>query len=285
MAFPQRGRTAPGLGVALIIALAAATALLRVSPALAISNGVPDGNGHPNVGLLAVEEGGVRAGACSGSYAGARKGFPGAGVFLTAGHCVAGLPEDAQLWVTFDSAVTIDPDTFEVTAANWYRATGFAFDPAFGQSRPNPRDYAVVLLETTVGVAPVELPEAGLLDELAAQGGLRRGTVFENVGYGLIPSFKQGPPTYELPTARMFSTSLFQGLTRSLLKLLMNSDVGEENGGICFGDSGSPKLIPHTNTIVALASGGDAICRALNNNQRLDVADARAFLGRYLQLP
>jgi hypothetical protein len=52
-------------------------------------------------------------------------------------------------------------------------------------------------------------------------------------------------------------------------KLLMNSDVGEDNGG----------------TIVALASGGDAICRALNNNQRLDVADARAFLGRYLQLP
>jgi hypothetical protein len=55
--------------------------------------------------------------------------------------------------------------------------------------------------------------------------------------------------------------------------------------GICFGDSGSPKLIPHTNTIVALASGGDAICRALNNNQPPDVADARAFLGRYVQLP
>jgi len=129
MVFSQRGRIAPGLAVALAIALAA---LLRTSPALAISNGVPDGNGHPNVGLFAVEENGVRAVACSG--------------------------------------------------------------------------------------------------------------------------------------------------------LLMNSDVGEDNGGICFGDSGSPKLIPHTNTIVALASGGDAICRALNFNQRLDVADARAFLGRYVQL-
>ena len=45
------------------------------------------------------------------------------------------------------------------------------------------------------------------------------------------------------------------------------------------------KFIHGTNTAVAVADGGDAICRAQNYNQRLDVADARAFLGRYLQLP
>jgi len=32
-------------------------------------------------------------------------------------------------------------------------------------------------------------------------------------------------------------------------------------------------------------SGGDAICRAQSHGQRLDVADARAFLGQYLNLP
>jgi hypothetical protein len=65
----------------------------------------------------------------------------------------------------------------------------------------------------------------------------------------------------------------------------MNSDVGDGNGGICFFDSGSPKFLHQTNTVVAVASGGDAICRAQNYNQRLDVPDARAFLGHYVQLP
>jgi hypothetical protein len=69
------------------------------------------------------------------------------------------------------------------------------------------------------------------------------------------------------------------------LRLLMNSDAEEGNGGICFGDSGSPKLIHQTNTAVALATGGDAVCRAENYSQRLDIADARAFLGQYLELP
>jgi hypothetical protein len=38
-------------------------------------------------------------------------------------------------------------------------------------------------------------------------------------------------------------------------------------------------------TVVAVASGGDARCRAENSNQRLGVADARAFLGQHLNLP
>jgi hypothetical protein len=73
----------------LLTALAAALSLGVVATALAIGNGVPDGNAHPNVGLLAVEDGGERFALCSGSYAGPRTGAPGTGVFLTAGHCVA----------------------------------------------------------------------------------------------------------------------------------------------------------------------------------------------------
>ena len=121
-----------------------------------------------------------------------------------------------------------------------------------------------MLLAGTVPVAPVQLPSAGLLDALAALGGLRPGAVFDNVGYGAIPSFKRGPVFYAAPPGRMLSTSLFQGLTPSWLKLLMNSDVGDGNGGICFFDSGSPKFLHATNTVVAVGSGGDAICRAEN---------------------
>jgi hypothetical protein len=264
--------------------------LAAPAAALAIGNGVPDGNAHPNVGLLAVEEGGHRFPVgCSGSYAGARKDAASTGVFLTAGHCVAWMPDSgiaaSQLRVTFDANATIDPETFEVTATAWYQATAFAFDPALGHDRSNLKDYAVVLLSTTVPVAPVQLPAAELLDELAARGDLRPGAVFDNVGYGWMPSFKTGPPSVALPPGRMFSTSLFQGLTGSWLKLLMNSDAAEGNGGVCAADSGSPHFIHQTNTAVAVASGGDAICRAENYNQRLDVADARAFLGQYLSLP
>lgn len=271
--------------------LAAAASLVVTAAPLAIGNGTPDGSGHPNVGMLAVEIGGHRFPVCSGSYAGAQKGVPGAGVFLTAGHCVAWIPGTgivaSQLWVTFDTTATFDPVTSEVIGATtWYQATAFAFDPAFGHDLGNLKDYAVVLLGTTVGVAPVNLPTAGLLDQMAAQGGLRPGTVFDNVGYGVVPTFKQAPPRFEPPPGRMLSTSFFQGLTQSWLKLLMNSDArGGSNGGSCYGDSGSPKFIHGTNTVVAVTTGGDRVCRAENFNQRLDVADARAFLGQYLNLP
>src|SRR5262249_20354303 len=155
--------------------------------------------------------------------------------------------------------VTVNPDTLEVTAANWRQATGFAFDPEFGHDRSNRKDYGVVLLASTVPVIPVQLPTAGLLDVLAAGGAIRPHTVFDNVGYGATAPFKPAPPFFGPPPGRMFSTSLFQGLTHSWLKLLMNSDAREGNGGICFFDSGSPKFIHQTNTVVAVASGGDAI--------------------------
>jgi len=290
MARSSAAAAPPRVPVVLIAVVVAAAALLTTSPAFAIGNGVPDGDGHPNVGLLAVEEDGQRYFLCSGSYAGARKDAPGAGVFLTAGHCVAWLPTSDnntpdQLWVTFEPTVTIDDETDTVTAATWHQAKAVDFDPEFGHDHANLKDYGVVLLTTTVDVPPVDLPTAGLLDRLAAQGALRPDTVFDNVGYGVIPSFKAGQPNYANPPGRMYSTSLFQALTPAYLRLLMNADAHDGNGGVCFGDSGSPKFIHRTNTVVAVTSGGDAICRAQNYNQRLDVADARAFLGQYLQLP
>jgi hypothetical protein len=275
----------------LLTALAALASLVVVATALAIGNGTPDGNAHPNVGMLAVEDGGHLFAVCSGSYAGPRKGAPGTGVFLTAGHCVAWLPDAgipaSQLRVTFDTGATFDEETGEVTGAStWYQASAFAFDPGFGHDSGNLKDYAVVLLRSTVPVAPVALPSAGLLDAMAARGGLRSDAVFDNVGYGFVPSFHKGPPSVSAPPGRMFSTSYFQGLTQSWLKLLMTAEAkGGGNGGSCYGDSGSPKFVHGTNTVVAVTTGGDRVCRAENYNQRLDVADARAFLGTYLTLP
>jgi hypothetical protein len=77
-----------------VVAGLVAAGLVLASVAGAISNGVPDGNGHPNVGMLAIgfEEDGelVRFANCSGSYGGSRVGQPASKVFVTAAHCVAG---------------------------------------------------------------------------------------------------------------------------------------------------------------------------------------------------
>lgn len=84
---------------------------------------------------------------------------------------------------------------------------------------------------------------------------------------------------------RMFSTSRFKGLTQAYLKLNMNSDSKEGNGGSCFGDSGSPRFVHGTNLAVATTFGGDPICRSENINSRLDTVEARAFYGQFLALP
>ena len=265
------------------VAATTVAALMSASPALAIDNGVPDGTNHPNAGLLAIEHDGVKDAWCSGFYAGPHKAKPGIGVYVTAAHCVADLAElgfsGSDLTVTFDPEVTIEIDgnTWATTAAPWH--------PAVAYETAADADYGVVLLEDPVaGVAGVEFPRARLLDDLAARGGLQPATVFDNVGYGIIPTFKGGPPRYEPTTGRMFSTSKFVGLTKSHLHLLTNSDAGY--GGACYGDSGSPVLRHDTNTAVALVSGGgDRICRATNHPLRLDTPAARAFYGDYLQLP
>jgi Trypsin len=278
-----------------VVAGLVAAGLALAGVAGAISNGVPDGNGHPNVGMLTIgfEEDGqlVRFADCSGSYGGSRVGQPASKVFVTAAHCVAGALEAGiaanQFWVSFDSGITFDVETGAVTSTNtWHQATAIAFDPAAGQQRSDAHDYAVVLLDSVpAGLTPIQFPTAGLLSQLAANGSLQPGTVFDNVGYGVIPLFKRGQPNYEAPPGRMFSTSRYKALTQAYLKLNMNSDSREGNGGSCFGDSGSPKFIHGTNTAVALSFGGDPICRSENINSRLDIAAARSFYGQYLALP
>lgn len=280
----RRAILAAGLAVA-ALALAGSTG--------AISNGVPDGNGHPNVGIMAIEfdvDGElVKFASCSGSYGGPRVGHPAQRVFVTAAHCVNGIEEAGispdQFWVTFDSNVDINPETGAITSSNdWHHASAIAFDS--GNNPANANDYAVVLLDSVpAGLNPIQMPTAGLLSNLAAKGGLKPGTLIDSVGYGVVPTFKKGRPQYDVPPGRMFATSIFKGLTQSLLKLNSNPDVTEGNGGACFADSGSPKFLHGTNTAVALQFGGDAICRALNYASRLDIPAARAFYSQYLALP
>jgi Trypsin len=254
------------------VAIAALTVTVAAPGAQAITGGQPDGNDHPNVGLFAIEHDGIKEAWCSGFYAGPRKADPGTGVFVTAAHCLADVAalgfSGSDLTVTFDATATYDEKTFATTATTWH--------PAFAYDTSAVEDYGVILLgDPVAGLAGVELPRAGLLDELAARGALRPTTLFDNVGYGLIATFEGGQPQFEVPAGRMLSTSKFLGLTKSSLKLLTNEDAGY--GGACYGDSGGPVLRHDSNTAVAFQSGGDPLCRAQGHPLRLDIPAARAF--------
>lgn len=253
-----------------LAALVMALAALSASPAAAVTNGEPDGNGHPSVGALVVnlpQAGQVPV--CSGTLIAPA-------VFLTAAHCTAWLPSlgIGQVSVTFDS--TLDP-------ARWTLTQGtYVTDPAFGHDRADLHDLAVVLLSQPVaGIAPASLPPAGLLDRTFA----RRRPDVTSVGYGFYArETGGGPPQWLYDGLRRVSTSPVAALTPTWLRLLTSAQATGQ-GGVCFGDSGGPQFLGGSSTVVAVTSGGDAACAGSSASYRLDSASARAFLGRFVQVP
>jgi hypothetical protein len=253
--------------VALVLAFAA-------QPAWAISDGTDDFD-HPNVGALLLEfdpvgEPGAYEVSCSLSLLSATHA-------LTAAHCLNWLEDEGysadNLAVTFDQDAYADPAPIAVT--------GYAIHPDAFARRAYPLDMAVLTLASPVsGIDPIELPEAGFLTDAAAQGGLR-GHRFVQVGYGWVPNDRGRPGPLAEPGNRLQTTSPFAGLNTSYLNLLANTHA-TGTGGACFVDSGSPTFYaPRSNLALSMPAGGDRWCRAMDQNQRLDLPEARAFLDNF----
>jgi hypothetical protein len=271
------------ISFALVILLA----LIPLGSVLAAWGGEPDGSQHPMVGAMYADfdgDGEISGFEllCSGSYAG--PSIDGQyDVFLTAGHCVVVAPIFGfdTLYVSFDNDV-LDADG----PANLIASVGFDFDPGFGHDQGDLHDLGVVLLPagSVTGIDPVQLPPAGYLDDLKAAGTLKD-TPIELVGYGLVPFWQQpGGTQFDFTGLRLTADGTIKGLTQAWLLLNQNQNA-TGNGGLCFGDSGSPQFVAGTTMIVSTTTGGDANCRAHNYDYRLDTENARAFLGQYLDLP
>jgi hypothetical protein len=260
-------------------------ASLVAAPVIAAWGGALDGDLHPMVGALYFDwdaNGKITDFdlTCSGSYAGISSDGN-YDVFLTAGHCLAFTKDmgNPLAYVSFDNN-TLDGVEGVIPAVS------YAWDPEFGQNHANLHDLGIVLLPfgSVEGIQPVELPPEGYMDKLLHGAALKDLNV-EAVGYGVIPIWQQpGGTQYDWTGLRNMATTNVKGLTHAYVLYNQNYNATGD-GGVCYGDSGSPQFIAGSRMIISVTSGGDAICRANNYNYRVDTSDARNFLGQYLHLP
>ena len=263
----------------LLLTIFCAALLIAPSRSRAITYGFVDSNNtYSNAGAFIVKSPstGQIFPICSGTMITPN-------VFLTASHCTAFFtndlaPQGFTAYVSLDGSIPFGSLTSNKTKL---LAVSFVVtNPNFNQSQSDSGDIGALVLASNVkGVTPATLPTCGLLDQLAAQNGLKN-AVFTAVGYGLqnrvvgggVPFFQDMNP---IP--RMFAFSSFHSLNGGYLRLSQNPATGD--GGTCFGDSGGPNFLTVNGqqTLAAITITGDAVCRATNVDYRLDTASAQAF--------
>lgn len=268
-------------------------AFALAAPARAIDGGVPDYDGHPNVGLLAWDadgDGGMPPYAiCTGSVISDH-------AFLTAAHCIE--PPLVQLPPNVEWAVTLAPGTpsdpllpggffpFDypepccalLDDSQVVRATEVVVDPDY-DPESGLNDLAVLVFPAgTFTVTPVELPSVGFLDNFAPED-LREGPQFTLVGYGA--EIQDG--AFYVAGYRKTARAPFRDLEDNWLLLSNTGDDLPQSGKLCYGDSGSPQFFGGSNIAVSLLHDGGVTCDGESLNQRLDTVGAQAFLAPYLQ--
>ena len=250
----------------------AALGLAGATAALAITNGQPDGDDHPYVGLAVFDVlnssgQNVPSHRCSASLLTPT-------LVLTAGHCTDGTSR-ARVW--FDEIVQGNPE-YPFSGATSYDGVAHT-NPGFcvgcGNGLPGfaIRDVGVIVLSEPVPTSDVSeyasLPTAGLVDTLASK------TPVDFVGYGVQEQITGGgPPVWTGLRNRLFAPSeLVSGkFTHSaeFMKLALNRGGG--SGGTCFGDSGGPDLLAGTNTVLAVNSYvTNSNCGGVGYSSRVDI--------------
>ena len=259
----------------LTLLLAAAVAAVVAGTAGAITYGQYDGTAHPSVGAMILQSpsDGTFHLVCSGSLISPT-------VFLTASHCTA---YGQSLGLT-DAYVTFDP-TFD-SKSKLYHGTMHT-NPGYNQAQSDPGDIGVITLDRALSRPTVDLPRAGLLDQMKKDGTLN-GTFFTSVGYGIQQAVNgPGGPTSAFLSQRWTSAGQFSSLQDVWLRISQNPATG--NGGTCNGDSGGPQFLgagaAETSTQVSITITGDTFCKSTNVDYRLDTPQARAFLGQFVTLP
>lgn len=270
-------------------ALATLTMVGLASPATAITGGEPDGNRHPNVGLILFYDATGRF-RCSATLVTPT-------VLITAAHCT--FETLGKTLVTFDSAIAENPPSpfpvaadpavgytsAEIEAAGYLAGTAMTH-PGYSNftDLDNWNDVGVVVLDKPVtGITPARLAPANYLN--AFEQPVLNSTLFELVGYGTevrkAEEGKQKPTPMSYPLIRRFTTSPGQKLTPQVVQMNGNPADTKGGGGTCFGDSGGPSFL-NGYLVTVTSYGYTANCRYLGGYQRVDIPVVQNWLSSVL---
>lgn len=268
------------LTIALVLVMALMFSTVRI--ANAITDGNPDGNGHPYVVLLLMDVGGAPTYRCSGTLLSPT-------VLVTAGHCTSNEPGNPYTGMrVFNEADVQSDPTYPnpggpntVEALDWHTLTGDAwFDQPFYMN-----DVGIVILSQPINLSQYgALPTVDQFDSYKTKRGLQN-VFFTSVGYGRQASF---PPAAswkdETLKIRYYANpNLIQingGIVGDYGMLLTNN---AKTGGTCFGDSGGPNFVGNSNVIAGVTSFGmNSNCGGTGGIFRLDRQRVQDFIHTYL---
>jgi Trypsin len=265
---------------------------VAVSPVGAVTDGEPDGNGHPYVGLmLAQDANGNPLWRCSGTLLSDS-------LYLTAGHCTESPATHMEIWFAAGPIAT-DPNYVSVGAGGTGCAnpavTGY---PCHGDVGGTPHthpqydpdaffryDLGVVVLDE-----PINMPTYGELPPLNSLEALKpnRKTTFTAVGYGLQKSFPDAASWKDVAirerlVAHPHLIQINTGFTGDYSLLLSNN---ANTGGTCFGDSGGPNFLGDSNVLAGVTSYGlNGSCAGTGGVYRVDRADDLNWLATFGVIP
>jgi V8-like Glu-specific endopeptidase len=241
----------------------------------AVTDGEPDGDGHPYVGLMVAQDAdGNPLWRCSGTLLSPT-------VFLTAGHCTEAPAVHVEIW--FDSDVE-----------SGIPENGYPYDGDVGGTPYTHPDYdpnafylydlgVVVLDEPVLMDVYGALPELNQLDAYATERGQNKVT-FTAVGYGLQMSFPDAASWKENnQRVRMVAYPKLNQINGGIVgdfSLLLSNNA--HTGGTCFGDSGGPNFIGDSNVVAGVTSFGlNGNCAGTGGVYRIDREDDLEWLATF----
>ena len=256
----------------LIVGMMLAAALaVTATPVLTVTNGQPDGNRHPYVGVaiqfIPSMPGFVTV--CSGAALSST-------LFLTAAHC---FDPTQPVFVSYKSGPPFSLAN-DFTQGTFHPNPDWCLGCGSGLQGFDTHDAAVITLNAPRNPgAFASLPSVGLVDTLPMN------TPVDLVGYG-VQGFTRGggKPGQVFLFTRYFAPSLLkQSNNRSSVEFIkLTANPAQGKGGTCFGDSGGPDILSGTDTILAVNSYvTNTNCAGVTYSNRVDLPDILSFIASF----